>query len=78
MKKKRLKSLSLCKKTISRFNEVNQIVGGEDTVSDEILCMEEFTEGCAPSFVNGCATVEPRLCFSLAPMYCTTTPIFCG
>ncbi|WP_298515633.1 hypothetical protein [uncultured Kordia sp.] len=77
MKKQKVKNLSLSKKTVSKINELDQLVGGTGTmstvpgcasgseVSAVIRCMEEFTQGCSPSFLNQCPTTV-----NTAPGYC--------
>ncbi|AXG72185.1 hypothetical protein KORDIASMS9_04453 [Kordia sp. SMS9] len=79
MKKQTIKTLSLTKTTVSRINELNEIVGGtgtmstdpgcasgDDTVSAVILCMEDFTQGCSPSFLRQCPytkDTDPQYCW---------------
>ncbi|WP_298515624.1 hypothetical protein [uncultured Kordia sp.] len=78
MKKQKVKNLSLSKKTVSKINELNQVVGGTGTmstvpgcasdseVSAIILCMEDFTLGCSPSFLRQCPNTkdtDPQYCW---------------
>jgi hypothetical protein len=65
MKKKHVKNLKLHKKVVSKINELNKTVGGNDSFGPE-QCMEEFTLGCSPSFLRQCPPTkdtDPQYCW---------------
>ncbi|MEM6720397.1 MAG: hypothetical protein AAF611_13815 [Bacteroidota bacterium] len=69
MKKKRIENLKLKKNTVSKINELNKTVGGEDSFQPE-GCFEEFTWGCSPSFLQQCTRPPVSVTECTQPPFC--------